>query len=80
MGLTPFSDPEIGLNRFLVLLTIYLFEQKIFFIPLSMSGKVLEGGKKKFCNRPKIGDFWPKFGDFGALFKNSKIMFPPYNF
>ena len=56
------------------------FRAKIFFIPLSMSGKVLEGEKKNFCNRPKIGDFWPKFGDFGALFKKFKNNVPTVQF
>ena len=59
-GVFRFFDPKIVVNRFLNLLTTYFFGQNFFFMVKCVSRWVLECRKKKFWNRPKIGDFWPK--------------------
>ena len=64
----------------MVLPTTYFFGQNFYFMTKCVSRWVVGTGKKNFENRPKIGDFRPKFENFGPLFKKIQKAFFPLDF
>ena len=57
-----------------------LFRTKFLFYDQMCVSVSRWGWKKKFENRPKIGDFRPKFENFGPLFKKIQKAFFPLDF